>query len=344
MVERLVCIREPEHFADFQRFESTQRFAERIGAALEAVPLSALPGLGADWWADVGLAWAPFRNTDSPAVHIERCRAMRALPEGLPLVLDVDNPDSLLPAVHEHLAGRRLGCRMVRELPPDPAFAVSAPYANYPTELPGTPARDVIMLDVHKWEPMASHLGTLLLMERLGRGYKNACAAAGLRLRFFLTSFTPIEPYMDAMQALLSRRFGIHESLGALEVKDNLLPPAETRQDFLAMLARTRLFVTFHNNITDMLLTEALANDIPSLILHPLEFLRPRRNLDAWGMSDLPGYAEWSQAVIRAQPDMGDSNFLWLKCERTGAGGRGMLGRAFHDGWERLWAWASSGR
>lgn len=336
---RVLCVREPEHYADFQRFESVRRWAEGAGLTVTAVGLEGLAALGEDAWRETALAWAPFKHTDSPAIHMERCQAMRAIPEGVPIVLDMDNPDSLLPAVRKHLAGRPLACRAVRDLPPDPAFSLTVPYCNHPARVEPAPVRDVVMLDVHKWEPLSCQLQTLALLDWFGARHARACEAAEVAVKYFLTSFTPIEPYLEAMEGLRAKRFGLSGPVGALAVRDNLVPPAPTREDFLAVLARTRLFVTIHNNLSDMLLCEALANDIPTLILGASAFDPPARELDAWGLGGEP-LARWGRGVIEAQPDLRSPDMGWLAASDTRAGGFEVLSGAFLDTWDRLWRWA----
>jgi len=342
---KLVCGKEPEDFRDFQRVEAVSNWAQDRGVQFEVVKPEHFASIS---WNDVNAVWMPFLNPGENKDYETRCKEMLAIPEHVPLILDIkafSNHPWIRP-IREYLNQRRLACRHVSPSKTEELFQVKVQYTHWPVDLPHSDVKDVIMIDIHNWEDLSRHIQVLRLLEYFGQSYDTACNTAGWRLKFFLTSFTRLDPYLSAITDFITNDYGDHNSNGSIDnplsiVRDNLIPPAETREDFLKVLSRTRLFVTFHNNLTDMDLFEALANEIPTAITSNSLTGEAIRNLWVPNRYEVAGFETWVHTVESNLISINGKNFNFLKKTWPSINSKEILRSVFCHSWDTLWKWVA---
>ncbi|MCE9613237.1 MAG: hypothetical protein K8T26_03120 [Lentisphaerae bacterium] len=342
---RLVCGKVPADFRDFQRVDAVKRWATSHGIDFSTVE----PGRLADLdWTGTAAVWMPFINPDENLTYETRCLDLARIPPTVPLILDIkskaDHP--WLVPIRQHLGGRPLACRHVSPSAIADLFQLKVQYNHWPEVGPPAEPRDVVMVDIHRWEDASRHIQVLGLLEQFARDYDAMCAKAGCALKFYLTSFTALDPYADSLRALSTAGYGRPNVQGPgadllAPVRTNLLPAAPTREGFVAMLGRTRFFVSFHHNLSDMLVFEALANEIPTLIVPEQAAMGRMRKLWIPDRQEVPGYDAWARQVEERLEQFRFGDYSFLKESATHFGSCAVLENAFNFAWGRLWLWVA---
>ena len=237
-----------------------------------------------------------------------------------------------------------MAARHVRPSDTGGLFELKQQYNHKPPVLPQVPVRDVVILDVHVWEPFAVQMQVMGLLDSFGRQHAAACRHSGCAVQYFLTSFTPLERYREAADRAVAAGLSTGHSLPV--VAEHLIAPAPTRADLLRILARTRLLVTFHKNLSDMLVADAVANEIPICMLSPLAGRAGGRLVEAPDRDDDPDIDAWLRRVERQVLTELSPKFPELARDRwvESAGSFEIMDRIFNRVWDRLWLWAAAAR
>ena len=340
---RLICGKVPTDFRDFQRVEGVEAWCRHRGVSFECLSPEMFAGTD---WSDCTLLWMPFLNPGEDTTYEDRCQQLQNVPETVPLALDIKSCTShpWLDAIAASLSGRKMACRVVSPHDTRGLFQIQEQYGHYPVPLPPAPEKDVLVVDIHKWEDSLRHFQVLAFLVDLAANYDEACSVAGHQLKVYLTSFTTIAPYSDALSAFEKHAYGTVSGSTLGSVRENLIAPAPTREGFREVLGRARLFVTFHNNLTDMLLFEALANEIPTAILrggpsagHHQRLWVPERNRNL-------SFRRW---VLEAEESLVDleamrDGFAYLRLPPQQLDSQRVLKNVYLQVWDRLWEWAVS--
>ncbi len=276
---RLVCVKKIGDIRDYVRFEGMTRWTKK--RALEFVAVGARELADIDWQPD-DLAWVPYINPGEEGLDFdERFRLCgRDIPSHVPVVIDVRSyyEHPYIPSIKRHLTGHRLACRNISPFDSKGLFELHAQYNHCPIRVDRRPRseQDVLLVDIHNWEDSYCHHQVLAILDHVGRNLARIDQATGVPLHVFFSMGTQLQPYRDMAEVLekigyggkgarknMPREHGNYVSV----LQDRFIASAPTREDMLDILARTRLFVTFHNNLSDGMLFEAIGIPLPVMIL-----------------------------------------------------------------------------
>ncbi len=339
---KLICGKEPENYRDFHRVESVSNWAKARGVHFGVVKPEDFAHFS---WDDVDALWMPDLNPGEEKGFEPRCKAIiQHVPEHIRLVLDIRSPADTqrLPPIQKYLSQRPLACRHAWPQETGDLFQVKVQFNHFPVELPHSDVKDVIMFDIHHWEDLSHHIQVLGLLEEFGRSYDTACRIAQCELKFFLTSFTRLDPYCGAIGSLNDYR--IPRPDGSIDnpldiVRHNLISPAETQEEYLKVLSRTRLLITFHPQLPHHVLFEALANEIPTAILSSSVIGKSVRNLRVANRHEVPGYDAWVRRVEENLISVQETGLNFLEKTWPSMNSQEILRRVFYHSWDTLWKW-----
>lgn len=342
---RMVCGKKPTDFRDFQRVEATEAWAKARGIDFAIMDFRGFKEVD---WSGTSAIWIPFIDPREGVDFKEVCRQILYSPDHVKIIFDIKGPtDPWLELIETMLRGRDVSCRSVSPERLPGFFQEQVQYNHFPAELKHEARKDVIIVDTHPWEPLSQHIQVMAALEILGRHYDLLCTKASCELKIYLTSFTALEPYRRALNQLAEAGYGTPTKTGVqnpLEmIERNFLQPAPTREGFKDILARGRLFLTFHTNLTDMAVFEALTAGIPTAILpESLDADQPK-SLWAPNKHAVPGYDRWLQNVAdNLVPFYNQgSRFDFIANAEAPYKEHRLLKLVFFNTWDHLWSWVN---
>ena len=274
------------------------------------------------------------------------------VPPEIPIILDFDGSKGEY-LEHDHfLINRRFAFRRAfgGKIEYNPEFQV--PYLQLPLTIPESIERDVIIFDIHVWLQMYSQCTFLSIMALMSAEYSRICTIANCKLKFYLTSFTPIKPYCDSLDVFTqginsAKNHNVKLPLNPLKsFIDNLIPPIDSVADYHNLIGRARLFITDHVDLADQDLIYACSVGTPiyNVSRNPLN---PSKKIDFTLIDSVnliePRFQSLLDNAINQSMciDVGLKNII--KKEKVKPWDKEILESAFLKGWDLLWQWAVKG-
>lgn len=199
------------------------------------------------------------------------------LDDTIPLVFDVDMPIKRGVDLSRKKIALRSAFGEISSLTFTPEFYVPmlpAPLEKHSHETMEN--KDVIVVDAKSFHHAAdTHFYVLSLMAHLAREWLVLEEIVGHKLYFYLTSFMKLSEYVNVFDALVKQnQFRNVDPATFSILADRLIEALPSHEDFNALKAKTRLFITEHGNLADADLMEALCMGTPVLTYKRFAFTR----------------------------------------------------------------------
>lgn len=293
-------------------------------------------------------------------LYIPLCRDVTFLenvPASVPVVLDYDGAEAgkldgyEILSRHRHAFRRAFGGK-IKYSP-----QLQVPYLHLPLEAEEK-TRDVIVIDTHQWLPSYWHFSLLSVLAFLGHNHEALCTSLDLPLKYYLTSFVPLEPYFESSQVFVEKN-GKHPALSQMPVNDlqplldNLIHPLEDVYDYYELMARARLFISDHGDLADQDIVHAGSLGVPIYLL-PRTPLALSRGISSSLIKSIsiiePRYRKVLKKAEKARMKnsyifMNRHNLVqYMSKEKFEKWDVGVMRDAYYKSWDMLCVWAVSNK
>jgi hypothetical protein len=295
-------------------------------------------------WGTIGLLYIPL-NRDM--------YFLKDIPENIPVVLDFDGALGGVLDNFAYLQRHRFSFRRAfgGQIKYNPEFQV--PYLHLPLK-PNSNTRvngekNIIIIDTHQWLSTSWHFSLLSHLFFLAENYEKICNLLQLEIKFYLTSFMNIKPYVDASFNFIISN-GKHPSLNKFpenymnKISFNLIEPAEKVEDYYQLLFQTRLFISDHGDLADQDIVHVGSLGVPLYLIPRVPF-RPSKGITFSIKESVfiiePRFKSLLEDAEKNRIKKKYDYMSILKLEKVDCWDNEILTSAFLKSWDLLWEWAT---
>jgi hypothetical protein len=352
MSPKTLAILAIDHYRRARPIENVRQWAASRSIETVAIDLSSLQEENASRrqnapWEKIGALYAPMLGDHG---------YFGSIPTDIPVILDWEFCAGDGRETDKCFQTHRVAVRRAFGGPVRFNAEFQVPFLHLPARAPEPTQRDVIVFDVHKWLKLPWHATLLSYLAIIGLGYERLCKAAGCDLKFYLASFYSLAPYLEGAQAFVEHNSKCH---GPREqrppnnplrvIEEHLIPPCPKAEDYVALIARARLFITDNGELADQDIINAGTLGAPIVLVSRNPFCAPCGMSFSVGKAASaiePRFAQLLDAAERNRVRIGlDGDF-----ERAFTIGEAprwdpeVLASAYMKSWDLLWDWATTGR